>query len=267
MLVGYATGLSRLELYLDYERPLTLGERDCLREAIRRRDTGEPLQYIIGQAPFRHLTIAARPGVLIPRPETEMLVDLVLSVLPANAQVLEIGTGSGCIALALVDQSIDCQVLATDNSAVAVQLAQENLQHWLEQPTCFAQCPPTPRLQIIQDDLASSLLANNSFLESFDVLVSNPPYIPSAEIEKLPEEVWQFEPRCALDGGIDGLAVFSNILEQGKSLLKSAGLLACELHQDTLQQAASLASASNYYDVQIHDDLAGRSRFLSCRRG
>ncbi|MDR2108107.1 MAG: peptide chain release factor N(5)-glutamine methyltransferase, partial [Coriobacteriales bacterium] len=132
LLVGQATGLSRLDLYLDYDRPLSLCERDCLRALITRRDGGEPLQYLIGRAPFRHLELHVRPGVLIPRPETETLVDLVLAALPPRARVVEIGTGSGCVALALLDELADCQVIATDNSPEALALARENAQLWWE---------------------------------------------------------------------------------------------------------------------------------------
>jgi release factor glutamine methyltransferase len=260
LLVGYATRLSRLELYLNYDRPLSVAERDSLRAAIRRRDAGEPLQYITGHAPFRHLDLRVRPGVLIPRPETETLVGLVIAALPASARILEIGTGTGCIALALTDEVGDCQVVATDSSQAAVELACENAQ------VCLCESAYPQRLRIVCDDLAAQLCADAGCHHSFDVVVSNPPYIPTAALKALPREVADFEPQAALDGGADGLEVFRALLEQAAILLKGGGLVACELHQDCLEPASDLARDAGYLDVEIHCDLVGRPRFLTGRR-
>jgi release factor glutamine methyltransferase len=302
-LLAYATGLSRLELYLDYERPLSVNERATLREAIKRRDAHEPLQYIMGYAPFRHLELIVRSPVLIPRPETEMLVELVLDELvcggatkaffsgdaqenaasfrtsdanavsfrtsDANAvylekttsfdkpKVLDVGTGTGCIALSLLHEHPCCLIVATDNDACALELAKDNAQ--------LLEKTQSNRVTFLLDDLATSLLTSPQDQKSFDVVVSNPPYIPSDLIDTLPCEVRYFENKQALDGGVDGLRVFELLSKQATRLLKPGGLLACELHEQCLDSAANILSAMAYNDIVIHNDLTERQRFITAR--
>jgi release factor glutamine methyltransferase len=260
-----ATGLSRLELYTNYDMPLANEQLATLRAGIRRRIVGEPLQYILGRAPFRHLELRVRPGVLIPRPETEVLVDCVLeelrAVIPSRSRktrVLDLCTGTGCIALALLYECSDVWVTATDVDPTAVELAQENA-HELGLDT-------GGKLTILKDDLATSLLADKAYHAVFDVVVSNPPYIPTAELDKLPIEIANYEPRRALDGGGDGLAVFRRIVEEMTPLIRPGGLLACELHEATLEEAARICREHGYADVAICPDLTGRSRFITARR-
>ena len=165
-------------------------------------------------APFRHLELKVSPGVLIPRPETETLVQLVLDWLKVRSTsagitlghtdscehtcILDIATGSGCVAISLAREVFGAQLVATDISSDAVALAAENAR---------LQGLDTAALAVIQDDLAGSLIADCSAHASFDVVVSNPPYIPSGELELLPHEVFDSEPSLALDGGEDGLGI------------------------------------------------------------
>jgi release factor glutamine methyltransferase len=294
-LLAAATGLTRLELYTNYDLPLSAPQRTSLREGIKRRVAGEPLQYILGKAPFRRLELTVRPGALIPRPETEVLVEIVLAALQegaeaavaqaragavagavdevavvpaagetgapvvaaAQARVLDLCTGTGCIALALLQECPGIHVVATDIDPAAVELARENAseQGW----------DGDGRLVILQDDLASSLLASAGMQASFDVVVSNPPYIPTAELEVLPKEVAAYEPRQALDGGFDGLDLFRRILEQAQKLLKPGGLLACELHETRLDEAKALCEAQGFRNPRIHPDLTGTPRHITAQ--
>jgi release factor glutamine methyltransferase len=300
---------------MQYDQPLTDAERDTLREVILRRLQGEPLQYISGRAAFRHLELAVRPGVLIPRPETETLVELVLAELkpakpmqagleqaassamveqgqteqgqdnqpltdlpladlkPADnpQKVLEIGCGSGAIALSLVYELPGLSVWATDISSEAVALTRENAERLglsdlepADQPGRLTDQPG--RLTVIQDDLASSLVDDPQQQASFAVVVSNPPYIPTSELADLAIEVRDFEPLIALDGGEDGLDIYTRLLEQAFLLLQPNGLLAVELYETKLQKAANLAEQAGYIDTQIHTDLTGRQRFLTARK-
>ncbi|MCL2631806.1 MAG: peptide chain release factor N(5)-glutamine methyltransferase [Coriobacteriia bacterium] len=251
-LLAHATGLERIELYMNFDQPLTDDQRVVLREAITRRLQHEPLQYIVGHAAFRYLQMMVRPGVLIPRVETELLVDLAKASSPKR--VLDVGTGTGAIALALLHELPECFVVATDISEDAIRLAMENAER--------LGVAVLSRLEVIQDDLATSLLDRADMPGSFDVVVSNPPYIPSVELESLPDEVKRYEPRSALDGGVDGLDLFKRLLDQATQLLKPGGKLLVELHENRVSEAAQLAKAAGYKSVSTHTDLAGRARFL-----
>lgn len=262
LLTAHATGLSRIELYAYFDKPLSEAERTVLRESIARRLEGEPAQYIIGTVGFRYLELKVHPPVLIPRPETELLVELVVqhvAELPKQEQsILDIGTGTGAIALSLLHELSGCRVLAIDIDAAALALAQENAR--------ALELDDSARLQILQDDLASSLIGEPKQQGSFDVVVSNPPYIPTHEYQQLPAEIARFESALALDGGADGLAVFERIVPQAEILLKAGGLLAVELHENTLEKAAALVSELAFSAVQVHADLTGRNRFLTAVR-
>lgn len=262
MLSSHATGLARIDLYTQFDKPLSECERTLLRESIRRRLDDEPLQYIIGTVGFRYLEFKVRAPVLIPRPETEMLVQLVIDHIKQREggapDILDIGTGSGIIALSLLHELSGCSVTATDIDAAAVELAQLNALEL--EPDRMG------RLHVLMDDLAGSLVEEASRHASFDVVVSNPPYIPTAEYERLPREIAAFESRSALDGGADGLDVFRRIADQAQILLKPGGLLAVELHEGTLDQAAAFTRDLSFGEVAIHDDLTGRPRFLTASR-
>ena len=251
-LLAAATGLTRIELYMHFDRPLTMEERDVLRETLKRRGAGEPLQYISGEAAFRHIVVKTSRGVLIPRPETEVLVDVVLDGLADTdaPRVLEVGCGTGCIACSLAKEA-GAQVLATDISSEAVACAQANVEMLgLEE-----------LVEIVERDCVAGIVG------SFDCLVSNPPYIPTAELAELPHEIAGFEPRLALDGGSDGLAFFDRLITEALPLVKDGGLFACELHETCLEEAARRLRETGCVDVKVTKDLVGRDRIVSgvCR--
>lgn len=271
-LMSEATGLSRIELYVNYEKPLSMPERDVLRGYVARRATGEPLQLISGKAPFRYLTLRVAPGVLIPRPETEVLVsealaelhlprvadhvqaneegeEIVSAQLP-SVRVLDVCTGSGCIACAIASEYPAAQVLALDIADKAIDLAQQNVSDLSLQE----------RVEVRKSDLLQALAENE--WASLDLVISNPPYIPTAVLEGLDREVTEFEPRLALDGGEDGLDLVRVLLKQALAALKPGGVMALELFEGHLDQAADLAKNAGFVDVRIAKDLADRPRVL-----
>ncbi len=266
-LVSHATGLGRVELYTHFDQPLSDDERASLREALKRRGKGEPLQYISGEAAFRHIVVKARRGVLVPRPETEVLVEVVLEhfgagggaagergagagagVGAARLRVLEVGCGTGCVACSLAKEA-GMGVVACDVSPAALACARSNVELLgLED-----------LVEVVEADCAAGIDAGRGF----DALVSNPPYIPTGELADLPDEVASFEPRLALDGGPDGLSFFDRLVELAPRVLRPGGFFACELHETTLDEAARRLCAAGFADVQTTRDLAGRPRVLS----
>ena len=274
-LLSEATGLRRIDLYVNFERPLSMEERDVLRGFVTRRASGEPLQYITGEVAFRHIAVKARPGVLIPRPETEVLVSEALALLPAperrcavdslsyaeleellapKEEADDLCTGSGCIACSIAYERPRARVVATDLAPEAVALARENaVALGLED-----------RVRVLECNLADAI--PDRLNGSFDLVVSNPPYIPDAVMEKLPDEVSDFEPRLALAGGPDGLDIFREMLPIMHRLLRVGGAFACELHEECLDDAAILARGAGYESVEVKADLAGRPRILVGRK-
>lgn len=260
-LLAHVTGLSRVELYINFDKPLNAAELAAMHAAIERRAAGEPLQYVTGETAFRHIVLRCEEGVLIPRPETEILVDAALEVVDAAGEdtdaptrVLEIGTGTGCIALSIATERPGTQVVATDLSPAAVALATRNRDALgLEDAVDIVEC-----------DLASGV--DPELMGTFDVLVTNPPYIPTAVLaEQVPAEVKDHEPELALDGGADGLDVFRRILDLAPSALKPGGLLAVELFEGHLDAAAELARAAGFEQVEVREDLTHRPRVLVAR--
>ena len=257
-LLSAATGLSRVELYAFFDRPLSPAERASLRESVRRRAAGEPLQYVTGEVAFRHVVLKVVPGVLIPRPETEALVDAVLSAVDAaiaekgSAMVVDLCTGSGCVALAVASERPAARVTATDLSPLAVTVAAENA----------ARLGMSDRIDVREGDLFAPL--DEAMRARIDVIVANPPYVPSADLADLPFEVAGFEPHLALDGGPDGLAVFRRIAMEARRWLVPGGFLGVELDERRVRTAAEEA-LEWYEDVRVVSDLAGRDRIVTMR--
>lgn len=253
-LLSAATGLSRIELYAHHDRPLTPEERAALREGVKRRATGEPLQYVTGEVAFRHLVLKVRPGVLIPRPETEVLVDAVLAELADTEApvVADVCTGSGCIGLALA-QEAGAMVIAGDLSPDAVSVANDNA----------TRLGLAERFAAVEGDLFAPL--DPALRGRLHAVVSNPPYVPSADVEGLPREVGGFEPHLALDGGPDGLDVYRRLLVDAREWLAPGGLLAVELDERRVKDAAEEA-LEWYQHIRVGRDLAGRDRFVTARR-
>lgn len=355
-LLAEATGKRRIELYVNFDEPLSMAERDKLRAFVTRRGKGEPLQYITGEVGFRHITVKVRPGVLIPRPETEVLVSEALALLPAPARrcaadslpecelaalcaasrggeekseaaalvgesaqsegalfvgdpakgegldfvastefasahgaavaepesaaevesrgaaggglaslaplagqrrqllAADICTGSGCIACSLAYEHPDVVVHATDIEPRAIQLASENAQA----------AGVSDRVHVSEGDLGTCL--DSSLLGAFDLVVSNPPYVPTPVMAEIPSEVADFEPALALDGGQDGLDIFRRLVPWCARALKPGGAFAFELHEGHMDTAASIAREAGFTDVRIVEDLAGRPRVLTGRK-
>ena len=258
-----ATGLSRVELYVNFDRPLAPEELDRMHAGIERRAAGEPLQYVTGEMPFRHIVLRCEKGVLIPRPETEVLVDAALEGVDAAAhaaggptRVLEIGAGTGCISLSVASERPGTRVVATDLSPVAVDLATRNREA----------LGLADAVDIIHTDLAADV--DPALMGTFSVLVSNPPYIPTAVLaNEVPAEVRDNEPELALDGGADGLDVFRRILELAPRALCPGGIMALELFEGHLDKAAELTrAAGGWASVEVREDLTHRPRKLNCEK-
>jgi release factor glutamine methyltransferase len=251
-LLEAATGLERSVLMLRPERELHGDERRRLRDSLRRRVAREPLQHILGTAPFYGLELAVDTSVLVPRPETERLVELVLEALQGveRPRVLDVGTGSGAIALALRAERPDAEVIAADVVPEAVALARRNAQ----------------RLHLDVRVLRSDLLAEAdvaAFAARCHALVANLPYLPEADAGTLQPEA-ERDPALALYAGPDGLRLARRLLRQAARLLPGGALLALEL--DPRNVRAALREAGAWREPRIERDLTGRERFLLVRR-
>ena len=258
-LLNNATGLTRIEIYTNFDRPLTPDELDLMRAGVRRRAAGEPLQYVTGEMPFRHIVLRCEQGVLIPRPETEILVDAALEGVDASdddmPRVLEVGVGTGCISCSIAGERKDAIVIGTDVSSQAAALARRNVEA----------LGLGGRMDVVECDLVSGVPAE--LMGSFAVFVSNPPYIPSVVVPTLPVEVQGFEPGLALDGGPDGLDVFRRLLEIAPRVLVPGGMFCVELFEDNVHAAAELVRAQpGWAQVEVREDLTHRPRILVARR-
>jgi release factor glutamine methyltransferase len=247
---GELNGIGLAETLLDSE-PGTQAELAArFQAAIRRRAAGEPLQYVTGQTGFRHLALHSDRRALIPRPETEGLVELLLERVRRGV-VADIGTGSGCIALSLALEGEFQSILAVDCSGEALALARLN-HHLLEAP---------PVVHFVRGDLGTSIAS-----ESLDALIANPPYLTLEEYERLDPAVREWEPALALSGGSDGLEATTRLLDEGRRTLRPGGWLALEVDSTRGSTAAHLASGLGWDDVSLHLDLFGRERYLLARR-
>ena len=248
LLIGHALGLKRMQLYLQFERPLEEPELEMIRAGLRRRGQREPLQYIIGATEFCGLTLKTDRRALIPRPETEYLVSLLVEkVAPPSQQVLDLGTGTGAIALALADHWPAAHVLAADVSADALALAQENVvRTGLED-----------RVRLVQSDWYQNVPAG----ACFDLIVSNPPYLSEEETGETQAEVKNFEPRIALTPGPQGLESIRRIIAGAKGRLNAGGLLAMETGIAQHEEIAGMFAAAGFSRHEFLPDLTGRPRF------
>lgn len=247
LLLAHVLKVDRVRLYVDHDRPLEAEELATYRALISRRLAYEPTQYLTGAKEFYGRRFQVDPRVLIPRPETELLVEEVLKVLPKDApsRVVDLCTGSGCIAITLAAERPLAEVFATDLSPGACAVAKENAER-LE----VAQ-----RVAIREGDLFAPLPAE----ARFDVVVSNPPYIASHEVPTLQAEV-QKEPHLALDGGQDGLVLIRRIAEDARTRLHPGGLLAMEIGETQGEAVRALLTAAGYTAVRIDPDLERRER-------
>lgn len=247
LLLGHVLQVPRIKLYMDLDRPLSKDELATYRALITRRLGGEPVQYLVGSWEFYGRGFAVDPRVLIPRPETELLVEAALRAVPkdAPARVLDLCTGSGCIAATIAAERPQASVWATDVSPEALAVARPNAE----------KLGVDGRVTFFQGDLFGPVPEG----AKFDVIVSNPPYVKSEEIAGLQREV-QKEPRLALDGGTDGLDLVRRIVAQAPARLVAGGLLALEIGEDQGAAVKALLTQAGFVDVRIEPDLERRDR-------
>ena len=246
-LLGKALGMSRVELYMHHDRPVDERERDAFRELIRRRGEREPLAYVLGEWGFRRLTLKVDHRALVPRPETEVLVGRVLELLEGQAEpdVLDVGVGSGAIALAIADEHPGARVTALDVSPDALALARENAE----------------RIGLAVRFEQRDLLGGLGDAE-YDLVVSNPPYVLPEEVDALEPEVRDWEPRLATVGADHTRLV----AEHARDALRPGGHLVIEIADTRGPDAVALLDELGYDDVRLTPDLTGRDRIAEGRR-
>lgn len=246
LLLAHALGVSRVGLYMDFERPLGVPELEAARALVVRRARREPIQYVLGEWGFRRLTLTVDVRALIPRPETEILVERGLALLRSRERprVLDVGTGSGAVALAIADERPDATVTAIDVSDDALALAADNVDRTglvvkLHRSDLFEGLPPGP----------------------WELVISNPPYVDPAELERLQPEVREWEPRLALvaEGAVEA------IVRGAVDVLSPGGALALEVGDGQADGVAELLGSLGYVEVGITLDLAGRARVVEGR--
>ncbi len=241
--------MDRVALYVNFERPLNAGELSRYREKVQRRAGREPIQYILAETEFWSLPFQVNPAVLIPRADTEVLVEEALKKIDGCSSVLDIGTGSGAIAIALAHEKPELQVTALDCSEGALEVARDNARrNGVE-----------GRVACLVGDL------KNLPPGPFDMIVSNPPYIPSRDWAQLMPEVRDHEPRLALDGGDDGLEAYRRIAVQSVRVLPPGGWLLVEIGVGQAADVTALFKAAGLTDVAQRDDYAGIPRVVMAR--
>jgi release factor glutamine methyltransferase len=286
LLLAHLLNMPRMKLYLNFERVLTLAETDALRELVKRRGQREPLQHITGSTSFCDLEMTVNRHVLVPRPETELLAELGWQFLlaapkhgeggstlnPQLSTALDFGTGTGCIAITLAVKCPNAKIVATDISAEALALAKENA----------ARNGVAERIEFLQGEGFAAVTetsergrpprefhntdARTSCPRSFDLIISNPPYIPSAEIATLQPEVRDFDPRAALDGGVDGLDFYRMFPTQAKPFLKPDGKIMLEFGDGQAEAIRKIFENEKWIVEAVKEDYSQRARILIARR-
>lgn len=258
LLLAHVLHLPRMGLYLNFERPLTPKELDELRELVRRRGQREPLQQIVGSTSFCGLELSVNKNVLVPRPETELLAELgwlflnSLSGSTSQPLALDFGTGSGCLAIALAVKSPIAHVLAVDISPEALEAARQNA----------ARHQSESRIQFLLGDGFAALPSETRF----DLIMANPPYIPSREIDTLEPEVRDHDPRLALDGGADGLDFYRRLARDAATFLKPDGRIMLEFGDGQEAAIQNLFEQQKWIVEAVKADYNGRPRILIAHR-
>ncbi len=254
LLLGHALGLSRVELYTNFDRPLTSDEITTCRALLKRRLAHEPIQHILGETEFFSMPFKVTPDILIPRPETELLVEKVIELCSSkyseheDIQILDVGTGSGCIAISIARHVNNASVTAVDISRDALKMAYGNAQ--------------AHEVDIKLKELDALKPWPAEYLNTFDIVVSNPPYVSFSEYERLQPEIKNFEPKISLLGGNDGLDFyrkFSNILP---TLLKNKAYAFFEIGERQAASVKNIYADSGFSGLQVYDDLAGKNRIV-----
>ena len=258
LLLAEVLGVNRVDLYVNFEQPLTRAEIDRYRELIRRRGDGEPVAYILGRAYFHNLTLKVDRHVLIPRPETEHVVETALNFLVEGEwqrppMVLDLGTGSGAIAIAVAAGFPDAGIVAVDASREALEIAKENARV----------AGLASRIRLEQSDMFEGL----DPMETFDLIVCNPPYVSAEEWDRLPRDVRDYEPRDALYGGPDGLHYYRLLAGQAPQFLRPRGALVLEIGAAQAGAVLELLNATGHFGAAgVIQDYAGLDRVVEARR-
>jgi release factor glutamine methyltransferase len=255
LLLAHILKLPRMKLYLNFERVLAAAEVDGLRELVKRRGQREPLQHITGSTSFCGLEIAVNRHVLVPRPETELLAEagwnFLSTINSPLSTALDFGTGSGCLAIALATKCPKAKVFALDVSTDALALARQNA----------VANKVGDRIEFLQSDRFAALPETIRF----DLIISNPPYIPSAEIESLEPEVRDHDPRAALDGGADGLDFYRLLAADARKFLKTGGKIMLEFGDGQADAIRKIFENQNWVVEAIQPDYNQRQRILIAR--
>ncbi|GAW93816.1 peptide chain release factor N(5)-glutamine methyltransferase [Calderihabitans maritimus] len=261
-LLGYVLGCSRTALLIRVDQILTAGDYEKYMSLVKKRAERYPLQYLTGHQEFMAMDFLVNPNVLIPRPDTEVVVETALELIKKYnyRSVVDVGTGSGAIAISLARLATGIQVYAVDFSQEALKLARENA----------LRLGVAKQVKFIQGDLLGPFFLQEKEkkhrIRQFDLVVSNPPYIPSAQIENLQPEV-RYEPRAALDGGPDGLEVYRRLIPQAADVLRPEGHLVLEIGCDQAEQVVSLIRTNGCFEhIQVGKDYARRDRVVVARR-
>jgi release factor glutamine methyltransferase len=255
VLLSHVLGMERIHLYLNFDRPLTPGELASFRGLIRRRAAREPTQYIIGKQEFWSLEFEVTPSVLIPRPETELLVEKAIGLVEAKSKsVLDLGTGSGAIAIALAHSCPALWIVAADSSLAALLVARRNAsRHAVDAHVTF-----------VATDLFKGF---SSIGKPFDLIVSNPPYIADNDYPLLAPEIAKYEPTTALLAGVDGLVVIRRIIEEAPAYLKAGGSLLVEIGAGQAEILRAELTQNPLIDqFEFTQDYSGVMRVLHIRK-
>lgn len=250
VLLRHATSFSKEQVIFNPNLELTPKQLEDFWQAIARRQKREPVSHIIGQREFYGLDFLVSGNVLDPRPDSESLIELALKIFPDKNQelkILELGVGTGCLSITLLKQFVNAVGIGVDISLEALAVAQKNTAaHQLQK-----------RFQLQQSDLFANIEA-----QKFDLIISNPPYIPAQEIEKLADEVRLFEPRLALDGGVDGLDFYRRIAQESVGFLKPQGQVVVEVGHDQKRDVVDIFGKQGFGFKLVQQDLAGVARVL-----
>jgi len=268
VLLAHLLRLDRVGLYLNFDRPLSRDELSSFREIVKRRGSREPLQYITGHQEFWTLDFKVTPDVLIPRPDTEILVEEALKAVRRETldvrrqnqlpfTILDLCTGSGCIAISLAHELKDAVVYAVDTSEAALSIARENAEKNVVQD----------RVIFLQGDLYEALTSYVSRLTSYDIIVSNPPYIKNIDIPNIQPEVRDYEPRMAVDGGTEGLGFYKRIVADAPNHLSPHGWLMVEVGEGQADAVSKMmADTGAFESISTVKDLAGIERVVKAHK-
>lgn len=254
VLLAQARNCKRIQLYTQFDQPLTDEQRTTMRQLVKRRAAAEPVAYLVGHREFFSLDFLVKPGVFIPRPDTEILVMAALEAIKEqnSPQVLELCAGTGCVPIAIAKNHATAQLTTVEISPQVIETTRANVQrHQLES-----------RVHV----LLGSLFEPVPTEQKFDLIVSNPPYVQHGEIAGLAADIRDHEPHLALDGGTDGLDVIRQIVRESADRLKPAGWLMFELSPEQAADGRQLLIDAGYTNVDIRKDLSGQARVIVGRR-